>query len=293
MYSEVDGMAAQAKQLDLAAAAALVQDGQTVALGGNLLHRAPNGFARELARQGRRGLHLIKTAGAYDVDLLCAAGCATAVSAGFVGFENEFGLAPGYRAAVESGRVEAREHACYTAIMSLRAAAFGVPFLPVAGFQGSDLPEARGFRTVTDPYTGVAVLTVPRIQPDWAVLHVPVADMHGNACIMGTEFEDALMARAARGVIVTADRIAEPGELERRPELQKIPGFLVTAVVYAPGGAWPGSCYPAYEYDPAAVHDYLVRSATAAGLEAYLQETSVRDAGRTASPVLPAAMPAG
>lgn len=270
---------AQSKLTKIQAAAALVRDGETLALGGNLLHRAPNGFARELARQGRRDLHLIKTAGAYDVDLLCAAGCAGAVSAGFVGFENEFGLAPNYRRAVEQGRVEAREHACYSAIMSLRAAAFGVPFLPVAGFQGSDLPAARGFKTVTDPYSGEQVLTVPRVQPDWAVLHAPLADAQGNARIEGTEFEDVLMSRAARGVIVTAERLAEPGELEARPELQKIPGFLVTAVALAPGGAWPGSCYPLYDYAPAAVRDYLARSSDADALAAYLEETAARDRG--------------
>jgi glutaconate CoA-transferase subunit A len=265
-------MTATRKLRDLPAAAALIQDGQTLALGGNLLHRAPNAFARELARAGRRSLHLIKTAGAYDVDLLCAAGCVTAVSAGFIGFENEFGLAPNYRRAVENGQVEAREHACYTAIAALRAAAFGVPFLPVAGFQGSDLPAARGFKTVIDPYSGETVLTVPRIQPDWAILHVPLADADGNARIEGTEFEDVLMSRAARGVIVTAERIVPREQLAERPELQKIPGFLVTAVVLAPRGAWPGSCYPCYDYDPAAVRDYLARSGDPAKLAAYLAE---------------------
>lgn len=265
-------MRAAQKLQDLSAAAALVGDGQTLALGGNLLHRAPNAFARELARRGLHGLHLIKTAGAYDVDLLCAAGCVAAVSAGFVGFENEFGLAPNYRRAVERGQVEAREHACYTAIASLRAAAFGVPFLPVPGFQGSDLPAARGFKTVVDPYGGTPVLTVPRIQPDWAILHVPLADAEGNARIEGTEFEDVLMSRAARGVIVTAERIATHEELARQPELQKIPGFLVAAVVHAPRGAWPGSCYPCYDYDPAAVRDYLARSADPTALAAYLAE---------------------
>ncbi|HZU76436.1 MAG TPA: CoA-transferase, partial [Dehalococcoidia bacterium] len=265
------------KRIDLPAAAALVQDGQTVALGGNLLHRAPNAFARELARQGRRGLHLIKTAGAYDVDLLCAAGCVAAVSAGFVGFENEFGLAPAYRRAVEEGRVEAREHACYTAIMSLRAAAFGVPFLPVAGFQGSDLPAARGFRTVNDPYSGQPVLTVPRIEPDWAVVHVPVADAQGNARILGTEFEDVLMSRAARGVILTAERLAEPGELEAQPELTRIPGFLVTAIALVPGGARPGSCYPLYDYEPEAVREYLACWQDGESLAAYLRRTAERD----------------
>jgi glutaconate CoA-transferase subunit A len=275
-------MSHHGKRLDLEAAAALVRDGQTLALGGNLLHRAPNALARELARQRRRRLHLIKTAGAYDVDLLCAAGCVTAVSAGFVGFENEFGMAPGYRRAVESGQVQAREQACYSAIMSLRAAAYGLPFMPIAGFQGSDLVAAAGFRTVTDPYTGQPVLTVPRIQPDWALLHVSLADAEGNARIEGTEFEDVLMSRAARGVIVTAERIAEPGEMERRPELQKIPGFLVKAVVHAPRGAWPGSCYPCYDYDPDAVSDYLARSAEACDLAAYLRETAASDRGTLA-----------
>ncbi len=270
-------METDSKQIDLAAAAALVRDGQTVALGGNLMHRAPNAFARELARQRRRSLHLIKTAGAYDVDLLCAAGCVAAVSAGFVGFENEFGLAPNYRRAVESGHVEAREHACYTAIMSLRAAAFGLPFMPVAGFGGSDLPTARGFRTVTDPYSGEQVLTVPRIQPDWAVLHVPVADAQGNGRILGSECEDVLMSQAARGVVLTAERIAAPGELEQQPELQKIAGFLVTAVVLAPAGAWPGSCYPCYDYDPAAIRDYLALGADSDALDRYLEQTAARD----------------
>jgi glutaconate CoA-transferase subunit A len=80
-------------------------------------------------------------------------------------------------------------------------------------------------------------------------------------------------------VIITAERIAEPGELEQRPELQKIPGFLVSAVVPAPRGAWPGSCHPLYDYDPAAVRDYLARSGDAESLAAYLEETAVRERG--------------
>src|SRR5688500_11243337 len=94
------------KRRSLAEAVATIEDGSRVALGGNTLHRAPAAAVHELVRQGKRGLELVKTAGAYDVDLLCGAGCATAVSAGFVGYENVFGLAPLYRRAVESGRVE-------------------------------------------------------------------------------------------------------------------------------------------------------------------------------------------
>ena len=99
------------KLLSLAEAAALVADGQTVAFGGSLLHRAPSALTRELARQGRRGLTFVKPSAAYDVDLLCAAGCLDTVYAGIVVMEGGFGLAPSYRRAVEAGRVRLQEHA--------------------------------------------------------------------------------------------------------------------------------------------------------------------------------------
>src|SRR5215216_2754642 len=94
------------KLVSLADAAALVTDGQSVAFGGSLLHRAPSALTRELARQGRRDLTFVKPSAAYDVDLLCAAGCLSTVYAGIVVMEGGFGLAPSYRAAVERGVVK-------------------------------------------------------------------------------------------------------------------------------------------------------------------------------------------
>jgi glutaconate CoA-transferase subunit A len=265
------------KRTSLSSAVARVLDGSTIAVGGNVLHRGPFAFVRELARQEKRELEIVKTAGAYDVDLLAAAGCLRAASCGFVGFENEFGMAPGYRRAVEQGVVEAREHACYTVIQGLRAAAFGLPFMPAAGFDGSDLPEARGFKHVVDPYTGEQVLAVPRLRPDVAVIHVPEADAEGNSRIYGTRFEDVLMANAAATVIISAERIVDRAELARQPELTAIPGFLVSAVVHAPGGAWPGSCHPLYDYDAAGVSEYLDIVGDPSRLREYLAATALRD----------------
>ena len=99
------------KLMGLAEAAALIADGQSVAMSGSLLHRGPFALARELARQGRRNLEFVKASPAYDVDLLCAAGCLSVVQAGVVTFEAEFGLAPNFRRAVESGTVEYKEQA--------------------------------------------------------------------------------------------------------------------------------------------------------------------------------------
>jgi glutaconate CoA-transferase, subunit A len=239
------------KRATLEEAIASVPDGARLALGGNTLHRGPGAAVHEIVRQGKRGLEVVKTAGAYDVDLLCAAGCVSAVSAGFVGYETPFGMAPAYRKAVESGVVEAREHACATVIAGLRAAIQGVPFMPVAGLDGSDLPAARGFQVVADPYSDANVYVVPALIPDFAILHVQEADVAGNGRIIGTRFEDVLMAKAARRVVLTAERIIDGAAFVEAPESVAIPSFLVDTVVAAPCGAWPFSCTPGYGYDVA------------------------------------------
>lgn len=138
----------------------------------------------------------------------------------------------------------------------LRAAAQGVPFLPIAGFQGSDIPEALGLKMVRNPYGDEELVAVPRIQPDWAVVHVPEADARGNARIYGSPFWDRLIARAARGVIVTAEQIVSSERLAEQPELTAVPELFVRAVVHAPQGAWPGSCFPRYEVDYPAAEAY-------------------------------------
>jgi glutaconate CoA-transferase, subunit A len=239
------------KRATLEEAIAAVPDGARIALGGNTLHRGPGAAVHEIVRQGKRGLEIVKTAGAYDVDLLCAAGSVVAVSAGFVGYETPFGMAPAYRNAVESGVVEAREHACATVIAGLRAAIQGVPFMPVAGLHGSDLPAARGFQVVADPYSDAHVYVVPALVPDVAILHVQESDAAGNGRIFRTRFEDVLMAQAARRVILTTERIVDGAVFAEAPESVAIPSFLVDAVVAAPGGAWPFSCTPHYGYDAA------------------------------------------
>src|SRR5262249_32963633 len=58
------------KTISLPEAIADVVDGARVALGGNTLHRGPCAAVHEIVRQRKRGLEIVKTAGAYDVDLL-------------------------------------------------------------------------------------------------------------------------------------------------------------------------------------------------------------------------------
>ncbi|HPS81659.1 MAG TPA: CoA transferase, partial [Candidatus Limiplasma sp.] len=127
------------KRMPMAQAMQTIPDGALLGLGGNTLNRAPMAAVFELARQHKRGLRLVKTAGGMDVDLLCFAGCVQTVDAGFISYETEFSLCQHYRKAVQSGQVIAHEHACYTVISALRAASYGIPFMPVRGLQVSDL----------------------------------------------------------------------------------------------------------------------------------------------------------
>ena len=266
------------KIISLTQAASLVQDGDLLALGGNSLTRIPAAFVRELARQGREGLRLVKTAGAYDVDLLCAAEAVAQTQTGYVGFENLFGLAPSYRRCVEEGRVQAVEHACSTVIAGLRASAYGLPSQPVAGLAGSDVAALTGFRQAIDPYTGESVYMVPRIRPKFAVLHVTYADAEGNARIDGGAFEDVLMSRAAESVILTAERIEETEFFVEKPDRTAVPAFMVQAVAFTHRGErGPGGCHPFYDIDEDAVGAYLDSAASAESLRAHLDSWEVSD----------------
>jgi glutaconate CoA-transferase subunit A len=246
--------------MTLADMASLVPDGASVAMGGSFLHRGPFAFVRELIRQGKRNLEIIKQSPGYDIDILCRAGCVAKVRAGIVAMEGNFGLAPWYRRAVEQGQIELEEHACMTLTAGLRAAAFGIPFQPVGGVHGSDLPTLNHWVSVTDPYgSGKEVWVIPAIQPDIAVIHVNEANEQGDARVYGTYNWDRILTRAAKQVVVVTETLASVKSFQERPELTLIPSFMVRAVAVVPHGAWPGSCWPLYEVDYPAVEEYMDR----------------------------------
>lgn len=238
------------KLMSLRQAVEIIKDNDMTAFGGNVLHRAPMAAVREIVRQGKKGLRIVKTAGAMDIDMLCLGDCVSSVDAGFVSYETGFGLATFYRKAVEGGRIKANEHACYTVISALRAAQAGIPFMPVKGLVAGDLLKvAEYFKVITDPFTGENITVVKALVPDVAVIHVQKADSEGNACISGPKFEDVLLSRAAKKVIITAETILPSVKSQGGPENIDIPGFLVAAVVHVPGGAAPCSCASFYDMD--------------------------------------------
>lgn len=238
--------------------AAPVTDGSSLALGGSFLHRGPFALVRELIRQGRRDLEVIKQSPGYDIDILCRAGALGRARAGIVAMEGNFGLAPWYRRAVETGQIRLEEHACASLTAGLRAAAFGVPFMPCGGIHGSDLPALNGWKTVEDPYgSGETVYVIPRITPDFAVIHANEVSEEGDVRVYGTSHWDRIMSRSAKRVLVVAERVASSASFREQPELTLVPHFLVEAVSIVPDGAWPGSCWPHYAVDYPAVEAYM------------------------------------
>ena len=258
------------KRCSPADAAAIVRDGATVALGGALSYREPMALVRELIRQGRKGLHLVGSAHGIDVDLLVAAGAVAVLEESYVGYEQDFGLAPAYRRAAEQGELSVRETCCYTLLQQLRAAEYGLPFIPVRGIVGSGIRELHPeYAEVTCPFTGERLVAVPPLRPDVALIHAPLADRRGNVHLRRPLVLDERFAFSAGAVVVSAERVADSEEVAENGVV--LPYFTVTAVVEAPFGAHPTSCYPAYTYDRAWLADWVEAAATAEGADAWLE----------------------
>lgn len=265
------------KVVSLKEAIGIINDGDMVSFGGNVLHRAPMAAVREIARQHKRNLRIVKTAGAQDVDLLCAMDCVQSVDAGFISYETKYGLAAHYRKGVQEGRIKGNEHACYTVICALRGATMNVPFMPVKGLNAGDLLLKNDyFVVVEDPFGGEPVTLVKSLMPDVAVIHVQECDIKGNSIIHGPKFEDILISRAAKKVIVTTEQIVPESKTRLNAERVDIPGFLVNAVVHVPNGAAPAACYRKYEVDDQSLSAFIAMK-TKEEIQEYLKGYETKD----------------
>ncbi len=239
----------------LAEAAALVRPGDTLALGGMTLYRRPVAFVRELLRQGTRDLTLLALTAGFESDLLVGAGRVRRVRTCYFGLE-AFGLAPMFTKRAGGGDLEIVEETEASLAFGLRAAEAGVGFMPGRAWLGTEMFRARpDVKMVQDPYSGEMLPAFPAISPDVAVVHVPVADRRGNACLIGNRAFDQELALVSRTVIVTAERIVDRSD--DLPQDIGVLGLRVAALVHVPGGAKPTSCYPEYALDSLAILDYI------------------------------------
>ena len=240
-------------------AAALVEDGATVAFSGAVLRGKPVAAARALAEAGRKNLDLVTFTGSLEVELLLAAGALRSVTSSYVGL-GAHGPARGFAAAVADAVVDDRELSEWMLVGGLRAATMGVPFLPTRAALGSQLVAERGFRTVADPYTGDELLAVPAIRPDVGFVHAWRADAGGNVQLPWPPDHladvDLLVARSSRVTVVSVEEIVAAELVAAEPERTKLFGFEVDLLVEAPGGGRPGSLPPLYHDDAGWIREH-------------------------------------
>jgi glutaconate CoA-transferase subunit A len=227
----------------LADAVAAIPDGSLLTFGGFDLNRAPMALVREIVRQGRRGLHLVSPPNPLPLDLLVGAGAVAGAEFGYLGFQYEHGfvVAPNVRRAIERGTLAWRERDVFEIVQGLRAAATGVPFLPIPGGEGSDYAAIDPPRQAPLEPGGAGVAVTPALRPDVALLHAQEADPDGNLFI-SDPYADDLLARASRRVIATAERIVA------RVAHPTVSCVRVHAVVEAGGGAFPTACHGHYAH---------------------------------------------
>ncbi len=237
------------KLVAIEAAAARVRDGDIVAAGGCLFSRTPLALVREILRQRRRRLTLVRNLMCTEGELMMVAGAAARVVTAWMSIGLPWGVSKIMREHVESGRVPLEEWSHLALGLRFRAAAMGVPFLPALTMLGSDLMAVGGTKTLECPYTGEPLALIPALFPDVALLHVHRADRFGNCQIDGYPHMDADIARAAATVLVTTEEIIPEEDIRRHPDRTAIPGFVVDALVHAPFGAYPHECYGLYEAD--------------------------------------------
>jgi glutaconate CoA-transferase subunit A len=255
------------KIVPLSEAAALVRDGDVLALGGMTLYRRPVAFVRELLRRAPRprALTLLSFTAAYESDLLVGAGLVQRIRTCYFGLE-AFGLAPMFTLAGGRGEVDIVEESEASLAFGLRAALAGVGFMPGRGWLGTDMLKLRpDVRTVRDPYSGEELVAFPALHSDVAVIHALQADPAGNALIGGNQAIDFELSLTARTVIVTAEKITD------RLTRSDLIATAVTAVVSAPRGAWPTSCHPLYPVAGSEILRYI-DACGRARFDAYLQE---------------------
>ncbi len=146
--------------------------------------RCPMTLVREVVRQEIRDLR-VAGQGVTELDLWLAAGMVKTLDLTYIGLE-VYGISKALRREVESGRVEkVVEWSNGGITWRFKAAAMGVPFLPVRTMLGTDTLKYSAAKVVQCPFTGQKLALIPALILDVGLIHVHRADRYGNCQIEG------------------------------------------------------------------------------------------------------------
>src|SRR5215475_9576387 len=229
-----------------------VHDGDTVAMEG-FTHLIPHAAGHEVIRQARRYLTLIRMTPDLIYDQLIGMGCVDKVVFAWCGNPG-VGALHRMRDAIESGWPQPlayEEHSHAAMANAFEAGAAGLPFAVFRGYIGVDLPKVNpNIRTITCPYTGETLATVPAIRPDVAIIHALRADRAGNVMLEGIVGVQKQVVLAAKRAIVTVEEIVDDFG-PRNLNAVILPSWTVSAIACVPGGAHPSYAQGYYKRDNA------------------------------------------
>ena len=267
-----------------AAVEGAIHDGDTVAMEG-FTHLIPHAAGREVIRQRRRDLTLVRMTPDVIYDQLIGAGCARKLVFSWGGNPG-VGSLHRFRDAVENSwpaPLEIEEHSHAGMANRYVAGASGLPFAVLRGYSGTGLAaHSANIADITCPFTGERLTAVAALRPDVTVIHAQRADRAGNVQFWGITGVQKEAVLAARRSVVTVEEIVD--ELDPRPGAVVLPAWTVSFVAAVPGGAHPSYAlgYSARDNDFYVAWDAISRDREAftAWLEREVLGPGARRAGR-------------
>lgn len=232
--------------------------------------RCPMSLVREIIRQKKRNLRLAGQ-GVMELDMLLAAHTVSAVDITYIGLE-VYGVSNSLRREIESGTITSFADWSNASIAwRFKAAAMGVPFIPVRSSLGSDTLKYSAAKVVECPFTGKPIALLPALILDVGLIHVHRADKYGNAQIDGISGFSAEMARASKRLIISTEEIVDEEVIRSHPNRTIIPYYLVDAVVEAPFGSHPGEMCYIYRRDEEKIREWVKAAENEESAQQYFQ----------------------
>lgn len=261
------------KRMTAAQIVAQLRDGMTIGIGGWGPRRKPMALVREILRSSLKDLTIVAYGGA-DVGMLCAAGKVKKVVFAFVSLDF-IPLEPYFRLARQHGAVETMEVDEGMFLLGLKAAGWGLPYIPTRVGLGTDVLKVNpSLKLVDSPYDDKQWLAMPALPLDAALVHVDRADAHGVCQVKGPDlYMDDLFVRAAKATYASCDELVDGGVFEQGEEARYVPWERgeTTGVVHLPCGAHPSSCAPLYGFDVAHFKEYAASAKDADGWRQYVE----------------------
>ena len=230
----------------------VVRDADKVAFEG-FTHLIPYAAGHEAIRQERRDLTLVRMTPDLLYDQIIGMGGARKMIFSWGGNPG-VGSLHRFREAYERGwprSLEIEEHSHAAMANAYEAGAAGLPFAVFRGYRGAELPRVNpAIKSVTCPYTGEVLATVPAMTLDSAVIHAQRADRAGNIMLEGIVGVQKEAVLAAKRSLVTVEEIVDDFG-PRSFNACILPHWTITAISLVPGGAHPSYAQGLYKRDNA------------------------------------------